>query len=71
MIRYGVERELYYCPQKRSRVLLTLYYGIFKGETMYSAVDCANKFECGCVDGKVVSESCPAYKLYITEGGKH
>ena len=68
MSRYGVEQKLYHCPKIKIKVILSLYYGIYKGETIYSSVDCSHKTKCGYRGVEVVTESCPAHQHYIRGG---
>ena len=65
MSRFGVDRVLYYCPEVKHKVMLSLYYDVLKNEKFYTSIDCESKSECNGQEKLNNWENCPAYKEYV------
>ena len=66
MTRFGIDKVFYYCPRLNKGVFISLYYGVYRDEKIYSSIDCENKTECKTEERRNW-KSCRAYKSYVGE----
>ena len=56
----------------KRKVVLSLYYGIYNNQRVYTSLDCESKSECNTPKDENYHhwENCPAYKIYINPESK-
>lgn len=66
MAEFGFEKVIYQCHRLNKGILISLYFGIYGDEKIYTTIDCEYKNICD-VEDRRTWQSCPAYKKYIGE----
>ena len=66
MSRFGADEIIYNCHRIDKGIPITLFYGIYGEEKIYTTLDCENKNVCEAEE-RHNWQSCPAYKKYLGE----
>ena len=63
---FGIDKVIFFCPRLDKGIIISLFYGIYGGEKIYTTIDCEHKNLCD-IEERRNWQSCPAYKIYIGE----